>query len=519
MTHAATASTADPARTAGTGQAATGALDRVRTHWAVLTVAALTLLAFGLRYALVHDSLLGDELFMFQIVHGHSLGEALHTVRETEKTPPLFFILVWAAAKLGDPTVWLRAPSLLFGTALVPLTYALGLRTVGRTAGVLGAAMIALDPFAMFYGTEARAYGALAFFAGLSTLCLLWALQTDRRRAWVAYGLAVLAVVFTHYMGVFVLLVQAAWAFWVHRERLRTLLIVHGLIVLAFLPWLPSFLLQERHSGDEAGRIALLRTPSLHYLGDITLRMVFGHPFAGISEVPGRAAVIVALAVLAAAAAAAALRVYRRLTPGPRLGSPVLLLAITALATPIGVGLISLRPDKSFMLARNLSASLPAMVLLVAWLLVTLRRRAAIPAVAAVLAVLAIGAVRSLDHKHRRSDFRAAAAFIDARARPGDPVIQTFFLDVSGGLARVLTVNFDHPHPWARAGTPQEAAAWARGRRGGHVFVVFGLAGIYKNVRHVGPVAGPGKDFVRVADAIHPGMENVLVGEYRYKGR
>jgi uncharacterized membrane protein len=518
MTQPAIAAPVAAPRASGGDPAANGALARARAHWAVLTVGALTLLAFALRYALVHDSLLGDELFMFQIVHGHSLGEALHIVRETEKTPPLFFILVWGAAKLGDPTVWLRAPSLLFGTALVPLVYALGLRTVGRTAGVLAAAMIALDPFAIFYGTEARAYGALAFLAGLSTLCLLWALESGRRRAWVAYGLAVLAVAFTHYMGVFVLLVQALWAFWVHRERLRTLLVVHGLVVLAFLPWLPSFLVQERHSGDEAQRIASLTPPSLHYLGDITLRMVLGHPFAGVSRIPGRTAVIVALAVIAAAAGAALLRAYRSPAARPRLSSPVLLLALAALATPVGIGLISLRPDKSFMLARNLSASLPAVVLVVAWLLIALRRRAAVPAVAALLAVLVIGAVRTLNHDNRRSDYRAAAAFIDARARPGDPVIQTFFLPVSGALEHVLTVNFDHPHPFVRAGSPQEAAAWAHGRRGGHVFVVFGLGGFYKSVHHVGRVAGPRKDFVRVADESHPGLENVLVGEYRYAG-
>jgi hypothetical protein len=99
----------------------------------VLAVAALTAIAFALRYATLHDSLAGDELFMFRIVHGNSLRDALHIVRETEKTPPLFFVLVWGAAKLGDPTVWLRVPSLVFGTLLVPVVYAHG-RPDGRRA-------------------------------------------------------------------------------------------------------------------------------------------------------------------------------------------------------------------------------------------------------------------------------------------------------------------------------------------------------------------------------------------------
>jgi uncharacterized membrane protein len=517
MTQPAIAAPVAPPRASGGDPASAGVLGRARAHWAPLTVGALTLLAFVLRYVLVHDSLLGDEMFMFQIVHGHSLGEALHIVRETEKTPPLFFILVWAAAKLGDPTVWLRAPSLVFGTALVPLTYALGLRTVGRTAGVLGAAMITLAPFAIFYGTEARAYGALACFSALSTLCLLWALDSGRRRAWAAYAIAVIAVAFTHYMGIFVLLVQALWAFWVHRDRLRVLLVVHGLIVLAFLPWLSSFRLQERHSGAEAGRIAQLRTPSLHYLGDITLRMELGHPFARVTQVPGQVPIIVALAVIAIAAAAALLRMVRRGTPGPRLSSPVLLLGLTAVASPVGVGLASLRPDKSFMLARNLSSSLIALALIVAWLLVTLRRRAAVPAVAAVLVVLLIGTVRTLQAPFRRSNYRAAAAFIDARARPGDPVVQTFFLPGRGPLGKMLTVNFKKPHPYYQSSAAD--GAWARGRRSGRVFVAFALPGFFESVRHVPPVAGPHSDFVRVTDAQYPGMERVVVGEYVYRGR
>ncbi len=198
---------------------------------------------------------------MFNIVHGRSLGQAMSIVRETEKTPPLFFIFTWLTVKLGDPTYWIRLPSLLFGSALVPLGYLLGVRTVGRQAGLLAAAMLALSSFSIFYGTEARAYAAVAFFAGLSTLCLLEALRTGRRRWWAAYGLAVLAVLYTHYMGVFVVVAQAAWAMWTRREHLRALVIVHTLVVLAYLPWLPSFLLQEKHSADEARRIAAVAPP------------------------------------------------------------------------------------------------------------------------------------------------------------------------------------------------------------------------------------------------------------------
>src|SRR6478736_6141016 len=100
---------------------------------------------------------MGDELFIFTIVHHLSLGSSISLIRNTEKTPPLFFLLVWASAKIGDPTLWVRLPSVLAATAMVPVGYLLGSRTAGRNAGLMAAAVLALDPFAIFYGTEARA--------------------------------------------------------------------------------------------------------------------------------------------------------------------------------------------------------------------------------------------------------------------------------------------------------------------------------------------------------------------------
>lgn len=228
----------------------------VRVDW--LVVGALTVVALVLRVLFLGDSLLDDELYMYRIVHHTSVGTMLNLIRHTEKTPPLFFLAPWVTVKLGDPTEWMRVPSLISGTACVPLGYVLGTRTVGRKAGVVGAAFLTLAPFGIYYGHNARAYAGLAFFSALSTLCLLTAVETNRRRWWVMYGVAAAAVLYTHYTGVFVLVIQAVWACWAHRERLRALLVVNALVLVAYTPWIPSFLLQQKHSLDEAERIALL---------------------------------------------------------------------------------------------------------------------------------------------------------------------------------------------------------------------------------------------------------------------
>jgi uncharacterized membrane protein len=473
-------------------------------------VGGLTLLALALRLPLMRDSLLGDELIMYRIVHDHGLGDVLSVMRDTEKTPPLHFALAWATAHIGDPTWSVRLPSLLSGIALVPLGYALGLRTAGRAAGLVAAAILALQPYSMFYATEARAYALVALLAGFSTLCLLCALDTRSRWWWAAYALAVLGVAYTHYIGIFVLAAQAGWAFWVHRDRLRELVIAHALIVLAYIPWIPSYLVQQGHSADEARRIAILAPPSVEYFAFANAQVAFGQPFASLRDVPGRAAEVLALVVLAAALVAAGVRAWRRDPPGARM----VLVILLAVATPLGIAALSVSGDRSFLLPRNLIASTPAIALLFGWLVTSFRRRAlGIAATTALVLALGVGAVRALDHANRRSAYRDAAAFIDERARAGDPVLEVFFLG-GGALDHVLSINFGEPHRIYPSGGATEAQAWAAGRRAGRVYEVLPLPGYFKDVRHLPRFNGPGKSFRLVAERRWEGIEDVLAGEY-----
>src|SRR3954452_20796329 len=469
---------------------------------AVLIVGGLTVLAFVLRLVLLRDSLLGDELIMYDIVHAHGLGAALHIVRETEKTPPLHFVLAWVGAHVFEPRIGVRLPSLIAGTALVPVAYLIGRRTVGRTAALVGAAVLALQPYQLFYATEARAYATVTALTALSTLCLLHALETGRRGWWAGYGVAALAAAYTHYVAFFVLVVQVLWAAWVHRERLRTLVVVNALVVVGFLPWLPSFLLQQSHSGDEARRIALLAPPSIGYFVRVLGQVSFGQPFVSLRAVPSRAALVAGLLALAVGLVAAVLRARRVRRP-----AGVVLIVLLALATPVGIGLLSAVPHRSLLLPRNLIASTPAIALLFGWLVTSAGRRTlAVATTTVLLLALAVGAARALDHGNRRSAYRDAAACVDQRARPGDPVLEVFFIG-GGALDDVLALNFAEPHRIHHSGGTTEAAAWAAGRRTGHVFEVLPLPGFFKRVQHLPRFNGPGKRFRLVAERRWQGIE------------
>src|SRR6266536_2507679 len=188
----------------------------------VLAAGALTLLALLLRVLAARQSLAGDELFTLEIADRPTLGDVIHGVSgPLEITPPGFFVVAWAFAKLGDPTYWLKAPSVIAGTLTVPVTYAIGKRTVGRAAGLIGAALLAVSPYAVFYGSEARAYALTGLLVAVATLLLLVALERDRWPWWVAFGASLAAAMYAHYVAAFPLLALVAWALWYHRDRWR----------------------------------------------------------------------------------------------------------------------------------------------------------------------------------------------------------------------------------------------------------------------------------------------------------
>ncbi len=415
----------------------TAPIPLLREHVAEAVVALLTLGAFLLRISQLHQSLVGDEVFTYQDIIGHSFRSVLNTVHTGgENSPPLFFLLAWVCTKLGDPSVWIRVPSLLLGTATVPVVYALGRATIGRLAGLIAAAIIAVTPFAVYYGIEARPYATMTFFVAVSTLALLRAVKTRSRWWWLVYVLGSAAAAYTHYTSIFVLAVQALWALWTCRDRLREPLIANGLIALLYLPWLPH-----------------LRGKALAVIGDLyplgvkrvltdLLRPIPGHPGAPLRAIPTIVGLLaIAIVVLAGLAAGLASWLRRGSSGGrPKPRATAILLVLLAGATPVGLLLYSLLVTDLW-LPRGLSASMPATALVIGAALTWLPRRLRIVAVAVTLVILIAGTLRSFDAVYARGPFRTIAEYLDRVAGPRDPVA---IVSLTGAPA--IPAQFQKPH-------------------------------------------------------------------------
>ncbi len=236
-----------PARTG-----AAAAVRRDMLRWArppspeqILLVAIVVVGATIRLASLTTQSLWVDEATTVHEMH-MSLGALLHTVRVGETTPPLYFLLAWTWAKLfGSGETGLRLLSACLGIGLIPLAYACARELVSRRAGVVAAALVAVNPFMIWYSQEARSYALLAVFAAASFLFCVRAWQTPTKHNlgwWAAFSaLAVL----THFFAGFLILPEAVLL--LTRTRGRALRAAFAVVVLAQLAVLPLALSDTSH--------------------------------------------------------------------------------------------------------------------------------------------------------------------------------------------------------------------------------------------------------------------------------
>jgi mannosyltransferase len=246
--------------------------------------------------------------------------------------------------------------------------YLVGRQVAGRTAALVAAAYMALSPFAIFYGSEARAYAVLMFCVTLSCLCLLRAVETRRPGWWVAWGAAAAAVVYSHYTGIPVLVAQAAWALTLYRGQAARLVASAAAAAALFAIWLPQVHAARGVSGFR-GLAGLMGFDKW----DAFLQWVAGYPGLPPETLPGQ---VPLLLLGAGAAIGLAGHVEARTRMDRRVGLVLLL----ALATPVSLLLNSFVGDDYFVFPRNLSASLPFAALLIGWLVTPPRRALALAA-------------------------------------------------------------------------------------------------------------------------------------------
>jgi len=326
---------------------------RSRAFW---IVAGLTALAALLRFlTLGVQSYHHDEVVTaIRILPGDFWG-AMERVGSSESTPPLYYAAAWVWSQaFGTAEFGLRSLSALAGVATVPVVYLVGVELRGRRAGLLAAALAAVNPMLLWYSQEARAYALLALLCSLSLLYCARALRSGGRRNMLLWGLTSGLALATHYFAIFPVLAEA-----VLLVRRRGRGAVPGLGLLALAGALLAPLAAHQMSSGHAEWITNLSLGRRAW--EVVATFLAGETGDIIGQPERPELALLPLALCLAAFALLALRCDRAERRAARLP---LVVGLATIAIPIGIALLA--PGKDFVLARNLMPALIPLLLAVA---------------------------------------------------------------------------------------------------------------------------------------------------------
>jgi uncharacterized membrane protein len=216
-------------------------------------------LALALVVAAVRSHALAAPLWMDE---GISIGIASHPfaaipeVLRQDGSPPLYYLVlhVWMAAFGSTPSAT-HVLSLAFFSLSVPAAVWAAWSPFGRVAGVLAGALIALDPFTVYYANDTRMYTLVLLLAVLATGAFVRAFVLRRRAYLPVFSVLLAALLYTHNWALFFGAGAAAalLALLAVSSKRRTLLrdgaLAFGGTAVLFAPWLPTLAFQAAHTG------------------------------------------------------------------------------------------------------------------------------------------------------------------------------------------------------------------------------------------------------------------------------
>ena len=385
------------------------------TTWRLLAAAAViaVLAGLALRFWTTSDLWL-DEALTVDIAR-----QPLHTLPSylrRDGAPPLYYVLlhIWMGW-FGQSDIAVRSLAGVFGVITLPLAWLAGKRLGGRRVGWAAFLLLATSPFAVRYDTETRMYSLVALLTALGFLALDRSLRRPRPGNLVAVAAVTGLLLYTHYWSVYligtVLLwlgFEARWGRPEWRAGAKASLIATAAGCLTFVPWLPTFLYQSKHTGTPWA------TPA-----NFAAMVSAIASFAGGSTSQGRALALLFFALAGLGLFGLATdrhHVDLDLRTRP-LGRPLAIAVAGTLAAAIAGGFLT----KSAFDARYASVVFIPLILLVAVGMMVFRDRRIRTGVLAAAALLGLLSAAP-DVTTNRTQAGQVAAAIAAVARPGDVV-------------------------------------------------------------------------------------------------
>ena len=180
---------------------------------ATYLVIAITVLGAVLRlYGLADESLRLDEGYLYARITSSYYGTLTHW--DTQWQGVLFAVVekLWCDI-FGHSEVSLRLLPALFGILTVPALYLLGRTLFSSGAGHIAALLVAVNPCAIYFSQDARPYSLFLLLSVVSAYFAIRSLRSESGRPRVLFALSALAGLYVHPYGVFLLPFYASLPF------------------------------------------------------------------------------------------------------------------------------------------------------------------------------------------------------------------------------------------------------------------------------------------------------------------
>lgn len=199
---------------------------------------------------------------LFTLQPGVSCPQIAHAVATQSTHPPLFFCLMhqWLnwVEPLQQPLIWkLRAFPALLGVGTIAALYCLNRIAFSPTAGLVGAAFMAVSPFGVYISQEARHYTLPVLFITLALIGLiqihhqLYSRQKLPKPAvWLFWGIVNSIGCYIHYFFLLAFISQLVTLIGLMYWRRKILprgswvavCVVVASVGISYLPWVPVVL-------------------------------------------------------------------------------------------------------------------------------------------------------------------------------------------------------------------------------------------------------------------------------------
>jgi mannosyltransferase len=226
----------------------------------------ITILAAALRfYQLGTESYWLDEVYTVDM--SQRSADQLIAVRELN-WPPAYYLLIHLWMRLfGNTEVATRSLSALAGIASIAIIYAVGRELFGKSVGLIGALLMTMSEFQIYYSQETRFYSLFTFSTILSFFFFIKAMRSNNKKYFFFYIVSSLLLFYSHAFGVFIFASQNIW-FLIrlkdHRKKICIWYFCQLILLLAIVTtFLPSILEGKRIAGSGVSSIGWIPDPTI----------------------------------------------------------------------------------------------------------------------------------------------------------------------------------------------------------------------------------------------------------------